>query len=525
MIQESHLEELEAEAYLNGKGRQWEGCAMGSCGRSGGIIMMWKKHSMRGRVVYKDEQCMNCVLEKENGKQFLITCIYASTNINSRSKLWKILGEFNVSKLPWMLVGDMNCIIEAKEKRGGNPFQENKAVVDFKEMIGNCGLVDAGFDKPMFIWSNKRKEGKKIAARLDRVLYTMKWFDWNLDIKVEHLNMMDSDHRPLLIKCAKSWDSREKRKNERDSKEFIGCLEANWKEANEKLRLLEAKEDQNLLSEKEVVGKRCLENKLIALSRQIKMKWWSKSMKSWIEGGDKNTKFFQNSVKLRRKRNKIEELLVEEVIVKENKHIVGAFAKWYEDLWSKEDDLDDIKLDGLSWCTITKEVGMQLEKPFSTEEIWNALAGLGKGKSPGKEGFIVEFFLHNWFVVNVKVKEEIDLFQKNGKLPTGWNETVLVMTPKMEKAKKIGDFRPIALCNVLYKVVAKILANRMRPYLNKIISPEQSAFVPGKSIQDNIMVAAEVIDSFHYSKARKPYLMLKLDLQRMTGSDGRQCMK
>ncbi|WOL20250.1 hypothetical protein Cni_G29054 [Canna indica] len=114
---ETHLEDLEAEAYLKEKGRSWEGCAMGSSGRSGGIILMRKKYSMRGMVVYKDEQCTNCILEKENGKQFLITCIYAGTNIISKSRLWKMLGELNISDLPWMLVGDMNCIIEAKEKR------------------------------------------------------------------------------------------------------------------------------------------------------------------------------------------------------------------------------------------------------------------------------------------------------------------------------------------------------------------------------------------------------------------------
>ncbi|WOL20248.1 hypothetical protein Cni_G29052 [Canna indica] len=153
------------------------------------------------------------------------------------------------------------------------------------------------------------------------------------------------------------------------NREFIGCLEANWKEINEKLRLLKAKEEQNLLSDMELVDKRCLENKLIALSRQIKMKWWSKSRKLWIDGGDKNTKYFQNSVKLRRKKNKIKELIVDDVAVKDSKQIVWSFAKWYEDLWSKEEDMDDINLEGLSWCSITREEGMQLEKPISIEEI------------------------------------------------------------------------------------------------------------------------------------------------------------
>ncbi|WOL13849.1 ribonuclease H protein [Canna indica] len=351
-----------------------------------------------------------------------------------------MLGELNISELPWMLVGDINYIVDAMEKRGGKPFKESTAVVDFKEFIGNCGLIDARFKGPLFTWSNKRKEGERIAARLDRDLYNVNWLDWNLDISVEHLNMLDSDHRPLLSHGYRRRPGKETPK------------EAAKKYAERSFKI------------------------------------WPRQSRSG-EDAARTSKYIADRrrwVGIQRKQNRPGENAVR----------------------SDEYVADLVKMKQI-W-----EESLQLEKSISMEEIWTALSSMGRGKIPGKDGFIVEFFLHNWEVIKEKIRLEINSFQEKSKLPHGWSDTILVLIPKKENAKRIGEFRPIALCNVFYKMVAKILANRIRPLLSKIISPEQSAFVPGRSIQDNIMIVAELIDSFYYSKGKKPYLMLKLDLQK-----------
>ena len=91
-------------------------------------------------------------------------------------------------------------------------------------------------------------------------------------------------------------------------------------------------------------------------------------------------------------------------------------------------------------------------------------------------------------------------FFRTGLMPKGVNDTAIVLIPKVDNPEKLTEFRPISLCNVIYKVVSKCLVNRLRPILDDIISPEQSAFVPGRMITDNALNAFECI---HYIQQEK----------------------
>lgn len=109
----------------------------------------------------------------------------------------------------------------------------------------------------------------------------------------------------------------------------------------------------------------------------------------------------------------------------------------------------------------------------------------------------------------------VKFFFQSGIMPEYVNDTIIVMIPKIDNPVKITDFRPISLCNVVYKVVSKCLVNRLRPVLDEIISPWQSAFIPERMITDNAYVAFECIHHIKQEKdPTRSYCAYKLDLSK-----------
>jgi hypothetical protein len=100
-------------------------------------------------------------------------------------------------------------------------------------------------------------------------------------------------------------------------------------------------------------------------------------------------------------------------------------------------------------------------------------------------------------------------------MPLGVNDTIIVLLPKKEEPDQLKDFRPISLCNVIYKVVSKCLVNRLRPILQDVIAPMQSAFIPGRMITDNALIAFECLHAIRSGSNRsKNYCAYKLDLMK-----------
>jgi hypothetical protein len=93
------------------------------------------------------------------------------------------------------------------------------------------------------------------------------------------------------------------------------------------------------------------------------------------------------------------------------------------------------------------------------------------------------------------------------------NSTNICLIPKGSAPTHVSDYWPISLYNVLYKVIAKVLANRLKHVLPSIISPEQSAFIPGRLITDNVLVAFETLHTMNSRlKGNESFMALKLDM-------------
>jgi hypothetical protein len=117
--------------------------------------------------------------------------------------------------------------------------------------------------------------------------------------------------------------------------------------------------------------------------------------------------------------------------------------------------------------------------------------------------------------VKVEVCQTILGFLNHDVFDVDLNATYIALIPKLKNPTKVTDYRLISLCNVLYKLISKVLANRLKKVLPHIISPKQSAFIPGRLIIDNILVAFEAMHTMdRRMKGREGFMALKLDMSK-----------
>ena len=125
---------------------------------------------------------------------------------------------------------------------------------------------------------------------------------------------------------------------------------------------------------------------------------------------------------------------------------------------------------------------------MTEEEIFAALWSLKAFKAPRLDGLHAGFFQRFWITVGDSVREEVKKAFRERKIPKYLNNTSIVLIPKVQGPESIGNYRPISLCNSIYKIISKVLVGRIRPLLDRIISPYQAVFVPDRKGVDNAII-------------------------------------
>ena len=186
---------------------------------------------------------------------------------------------------------------------------------------------------------------------------------------------------------------------------------------------------------------------------------------------------------------------------------IDYFSKLFdEETWTRP------RLGGRAYGSLDDMDRMILEQTFSEEDIVRAIKECNSFKALGPDGFNLGFVKKAWKILRHDCLEFFSEFHKNGRLVKGLNATFIALIPKVEGPLLFKDFRPIGMVGWLYKILAKVLAARLKSVLPKVISESQSAFLGGRQIVDGVLIANELIDDWRVQA--KQGLIFKVDFAK-----------
>lgn len=187
-----------------------------------------------------------------------------------------------------------------------------------------------------------------------------------------------------------------------------------------------------------------------------------------MKNGDRNTKFFHGFASERRRRNRIKRIVKEDgsdvEAKEETRNLVSNF---YKNIFRCTAGTRYDELLAQVHPRVSQEMNLFLMREFTDKEIKLALDDMGDLKAPGANGMLALFYKQFWDIVGANVAKEVKDFLGGGDMPEGWNDTVVVLIPKVPNPERLKDLQPISLCNVIYKIVSKVLSNRLKVLLTR----------------------------------------------------------
>ena len=245
--------------------------------------------------------------------------------------------------------------------------------------------------------------------------------------------------------------------------------------------------------------------------------WWQqRSRTQWLGEGDRNTKYFHHRASERRKKNTINGLWNENGLWCSDKESIAATAiAYFEEIYTTTHPVNVNEVTNLIPAKVTREMNNDLTHVVTMDEVKTALQQMHPTKALGPDGMSAIFYQKYWDIIGHDATNMV-LNVLNFNTPFAEiNRTNIVLVPKIKNPSRMKDFRPISLSNVAYKLISKVLANRLKVVLPHLISENQSAFLAGRLIADNILVAFALMHYLDHKKSGKDgYMAIKLDMSK-----------
>lgn len=218
-----------------------------------------------------------------------------------------------------------------------------------------------------------------------------------------------------------------------------------------------------------------------------------KTRASWLQEGDRNTKFFHALIKARRSKNNIALHRPDGENITDPSQICNLAASHFDHLFTATPYAMTEELFDSYPATVSALQNDLICTLPSKQEIWEAVCSLSADSAPGVDGFTGHFFHGCWKIIQSDVVDMVRGFFLGDYLHAGVSTTLITLLPKIDNPKALTDFRPISLCTFASKLISKILASRFAQILPQLINEQQYGFVKGRSIHESIALAQEMV--------------------------------
>ncbi|GJR10704.1 hypothetical protein Tco_0793356 [Tanacetum coccineum] len=502
------------------------------CTKGSHIILGWNTNDVDVVVISQDDQVMHTrIWFRRDRKEVFCSFIYAHNHYTQRRKLWANLSLHKafVWDRSWCLMGDFNAALFLDDSSMGRSSIDI-SMREFRECVEEIEVMDVNNTGLKFTWNQKPKGKEGLLKKIDRVLANISFVDAYVGAYAIFQPYRISDHSLAVLKIP--MVNKMKPRTFKFANILVNhtgfkrLVQENWSSNVSGFRMFQVvsklknpkRPFQKLLFDhgnlhsnvkKEAVYVQAYNDALILKERFLKQK----AKIEWLQVGDTNFAYFHKSVKSKVSRSHIDYITTADGTIFEGDRVPSAFVDHYTTFLGQQGNVDALNIHDLFGTKLDENVAAEMVKPITPQEVKEAIFSMGNDKSPGPDGYTTAFFKEAWDIISNNVILAAQEFFINGKLLKQLNHTIIALIPKVKSPVRVNDYRPISCCNILFKCISKIISNRIKVSLQHLISTNQSAFVPGRNIADNILLTQELMHNYHLDRG-SPRCSFKVDIQK-----------